>query len=144
MANVTIVTPEKRLEFLEALERTGSVSRAANHCRVHRRSFYRHRLESPDFAKAWDESAKIGREVLADQLEREADKRAIEGWDEPRFYEGNHCGDVRKFSDTLLILRLKALRPDKYRENIQHQHDPDKPLKIQVEYVSQSKSDDQD
>src|SRR6266699_1263767 len=35
---------------------------------------------------------------------------------------GQICGHVRKHSDTLLIFLLKARRPEKYRERIEHQH----------------------
>ncbi len=43
-------------------------------------------------------------------------RRAVEGVDEPRFHDGQICGHVRKYSDTLLIFMLKARRPDKYKE----------------------------
>jgi hypothetical protein len=64
-------------------------------------------------------------ECLADRLEAEADRRAMEGVVEKKFTaKGEPVIDPetqqqyleRKFSDLLLIFRLKALRPDKYRE----------------------------
>jgi hypothetical protein len=51
-----------------------------------------------------------------DTLEAEADRRAAEGTLRPVFYKGEQCGEIREYSDTLLIFRLKALRPEKYRE----------------------------
>jgi hypothetical protein len=51
-------------------------------------------------------------------LEDEARRRAYEGWEEPVWHKGVNCGTVRKFSDTLLIVLLKAHMPEKYRENI--------------------------
>jgi hypothetical protein len=63
-------------------------------------------------------------DALADRLEAEADRRAVEGVPRKKFHQGCPIDDpdTRKqyveneFSDTLLIFRLKALRPDKYRE----------------------------
>src|SRR5690606_18484748 len=77
---------------------------------------YRLRKEDPDFAAAWDEAM----EQASDALEVEARRRAIEGWDEPVFYQGMETGMVRKFSDTLLIFLLKGARPEKYRDRIDH------------------------
>lgn len=55
-------------------------------------------------------------EQLGDVLEEEAFSRAVEGWDEPVFYEGAICGHIRKKSDSLLTKLLMAFKPDKYRE----------------------------
>ena len=44
--------------------------------------------------------------------------------DEPRFYEGEVCGYVRKYSDTLLIFLLKARRPAKYQDHFVEQLTP--------------------
>lgn len=54
--------------------------------------------------------------------EAELKRRAVDGWEEPRFHEGELVGTVRKYSDTCLIFMLKALAPDKYREAAQVQN----------------------
>jgi hypothetical protein len=77
-------------------------------------------------------------------MEAEADRRAMEGTVEPVFYQGQPAGfwydaesnvvpagnalavrfeqhGVRKFSDSLLMFRLKALKPEKYRERVDKQ-----------------------
>lgn len=48
--------------------------------------------------------------------EAEADRRGHTGFPEPVFYEGVHVADRTKYSDGLLMFRLKALAPEKYRE----------------------------
>jgi hypothetical protein len=55
-------------------------------------------------------------EQAIDKLEMEARRRAVEGTDEPVFYKGEKCGDVRKYSDNLLMFILKGARPEKYAE----------------------------
>ena|SRR5436190_3243499 len=56
------------------------------------------------------------RDAIADQLEAEAIRRAFKGVRTPVFQGGLLAGHVTQYSDQLLTLMLKALRPDKYRE----------------------------
>lgn len=106
-------TIKKKIEtFLAALAECGNVTTAANSSGWNRTYLYHKRKADPAFAKAWDEAATIG--VAA--LEDEARRRAYEGWQEPVFHRGEVCGSVRKYSDTLLIVLLKAHLPEKYQE----------------------------
>jgi hypothetical protein len=67
------------------------------------------RRTDKEFAASMADALKEG----ADRLEDEALRRAKDGVDEPRFYQGEVCGYVRKYSDTLAILLLKARRSRK-------------------------------
>lgn len=71
------------------------------------------RREDPAFAADWDEA----REQATEALEREAWRRAKEGWEKPVFQNGQQVGVMREYSNTLLIFLLKAQRPELYREN---------------------------
>jgi hypothetical protein len=63
----------------------------------------------------------MAKEMAADRLEEEAWRRAVDGVDEPvGFYRGKPSAWVKRYSDTLLIFLLKALRPEKYRERYEH------------------------
>lgn len=108
----TCLTPQKREAFLAALAECGNVSRAAESAGVNRVYMYEVRGKDEDFAKDWEKAARIG----ASALEDEARRRAFEGVDEPVFYQGKECGAVRRYSDTLLIVLLKAHHPEKYAE----------------------------
>jgi hypothetical protein len=46
-----------------------------------------------------------------EKMESEADRRAIEGTNKPVFYQGEQCGVIREYSDSLLMFRLKRLDP---------------------------------
>lgn len=81
---------------------------------ISRRTAYDWRKRYADFAAEWDEAV----ETSVDELEAEARRRAFSGVEEPVFYKGEECGAIRKYSDKLLELLLKAHRPEKYRENI--------------------------
>ncbi len=90
-------TEELKRRFLEAYERYGTVTSACRIVELSRDSPYRWRQQDPEFNEAFENS----RNVVADDLEQEALRRAHDG------------------SDLLLIFMLKALRPDKYRERFQ-------------------------
>ena len=42
----------------------------------------------------------------------------LKGTLKPVFYQEERCGEIREFSDVLLIFRLKALKPEMYRDNV--------------------------
>ena len=115
MANRTIRTPEKRATFFTALrENAGNVSKACEAAGIGRMTVYEWRAAEADFASEWDNVV----EESTDALEQEVYRRAHDGVEEPVFYQGEVCGTVRKYSDTLAMFTLKARRPDIYRENI--------------------------
>lgn len=128
MANRTKWTAKKEEKFLATLTETGSVTAACASISVGRTSAYERRAERPAFAEAWDSAL----DEYADKLEREADRRAVEGTTKPVFYQGFRCGEVQEYSDSLLMFRLKALKPDKYRERTQTEQTGG--LTIRVEY----------
>ena len=107
-------TPKKVDVFLASLAENGNVMQAAKKAKLSRTQLYNKRKADEAFASAWAEAEALG--VAA--LEDEARRRAFEGWLEPVFHKGQRCGTVRKFSDILLIVLLKAHKPEKYRENI--------------------------
>ena len=108
----TKVTPEKRAKFLSILAECGNVTRAAEESECGRIMLYKIKSQDEEFSAAWEEAAEIG----AKRLEDEARRRAVEGWQEPVWYQGDQVGTVRKYSDTLLICLLKAHHPEKYAD----------------------------
>jgi len=56
------------------------------------------------------------RNEMADRLEAEAVRRAFKGVRTPVYQGGLLAGHVTQYSDALLTLLLKAMRPEKYRE----------------------------
>lgn len=134
MANRTKLTTRARTTFLETLRATGNVTGAAAAAGVSRTCAYEHRAADEAFAAAWKEAE----EIATDALEAEARRRAIEGVEEPVYYLGKECGRVRKYSDRMLEILLKAHRPGKFRENVSMEHsNPDgSPLTLTVSFVS--------
>jgi hypothetical protein len=130
MANRTILTPEKRAEFLDHLFEHGNVTVAARSIGVSRSSLYEARERDADFAAAWDNSV----QSYCDLLEYEADRRAMTGVEKPLLYKGAIVAHVQEYSDALLMFRLKSLRPEKYREraSVEHGGQGGGPLEIHI------------
>jgi hypothetical protein len=91
----------------------GIVGKAAKTAGVGRVTVYAWRNADPDFAAAWDSAV----EQSTDLLEHEARRRAFTGTLKPVFQGGKRVGEVREFSDTLLIFLLKGRRPKTYRDS---------------------------
>lgn len=108
-------TDERKRKFLRNLARTGNVTLSARLLGSSRARAYEMRAEDPRFAKLWKDALK----EAADNLEGEAWKRAVEGWEEPVFHKGDVCGHVRKYSDTLLVLLLKHTKRRKYADRME-------------------------
>jgi hypothetical protein len=116
----TEFTPERKQRFLEELARTGLRMHSAEYAGVTIATVRRHEKEDKEFADLAIEA----KDWFTDGIEAEAVRRATEGYLEPVFSQktGKQIGVVRKFSDRLLEIILKANRPDKFRENVQHEH----------------------
>jgi hypothetical protein len=123
--------------FFDTLASTGNVSEACRAVDVCRDSAYEHRKADAGFSALWDEAI----ETSTDALDLEARRRALFGTERPVFYQGEECGRVREYSDTLMVFLLKAHRPEKYRENVKLEHAGG--LTIKVEYVDSLDSLDQ-
>lgn len=123
-------TPKKRTKpdwaprFLRKLSVTSNISAACKAAGIGRTAFYERRDSDPVFAAAAAEAL----ETATDALELEARRRALEGVTKPIFGSGGkgvgsvQVGEVQEYSDTLMIFLLKAHRPEKFRENVKHEH----------------------
>lgn len=111
-------TPAAEAAFLEALAKGYSVSAAASGAGFSRATVYQRRKDNASFAERWDDAYEAGSDVLED----EARRRAVEGTDRPVYQNGKLVGHVREYSDVMLVLMLKARRPEKYRDNAKIEH----------------------
>jgi len=110
MAHWNKITPKLKEKFCELLANEGNVVKCCAALNVSRQQMYRHRREEPDFKEQWDQA----REMSIDLLEDEAFRRAFHGVTKEIYYKGEVVGTEQQYSDTLLMHRLNAERPDKY------------------------------
>ena len=106
--------PDWAAEFLGALRDTGNVRLACQAAGISRPTAYDRRDRDPVFAGAWH----WAREDAGELLEGEAWRRAVHGWDEPVYQGGKYVGNIRKYDSNLLVVLLKALKPEVYRERV--------------------------
>ena len=127
--------------FLEILATTANVTVSANQTGIDRATAYRRKHSDEVFKQRWEEAI----EEAVDLLEGEARRRAAVGVDEPVYYKGKIVGEVKKYSDRLLIVLLKAHRPAKYRENFSMTHsgkiDHGQPEPFKIEIVQAPQRD---
>lgn len=103
--------------FLRTLEECGNVLRTCETVGVSRAHAYVERDADEDFRREWAAAL----DAYVERLEGEADDRAVRGVMVPvvgRIGDGQDgvIATERKPSDALLMFRLKALAPDRYRE----------------------------
>ena len=110
----TSFTDKKREEFISILSETCNVSLACRTIGITRRTAYNYKEKDSEFSKAWDEAI----ENATDLLEFEARRRALSGTLKPVFYQGQEVGKINEYSDTLMIVLLKAYRGEKFAEQL--------------------------
>lgn len=106
------VTPAVTAEYIEYLRRCGFKHRAAEAVGVSYQTMRNAENADPVFAQQVEDAL----DEYAEGLEQEADRRGKDGIDKPIFYKGERIDVVKDYSDQLLMFRLKALKPEKYRE----------------------------
>lgn len=103
--------------FLRALAQGETMARALAQAGIaSRQTINAWREKDADFAAAYTEAM----ENAADLLETEARRRAVDGVEEPLHYQGQIFAHVRRYSDPLLLALLKATRPEKFKDRVEH------------------------
>lgn len=111
--------PGWTVKFLAGLAEMGVIGPACKAARVGRRTVYDHR----DRDKAFAAAIALALEDYADALELEVDRRGRQGIPRDVYYQGAVVGQELEYSDGLLLAKVKAARPEKFRERVQVQHD---------------------
>ena len=135
----TTRTPEKDTRFFEAVAGGLPIGEAAAAAGYSRRSVYEYKEADAEFASRWQEAD----DLAVDRMEKEADRRALDGTEKPVFHQGNECGRIREFSDVLLMFRLKGKRPKIYRDNASVELAGKNGGKIQTEHSLAGVPDDE-
>lgn len=106
----------KQKAFLAAYSQCGNITKAAKLAGIDRVSHYRWANNQDSWPEYPDKFQEAHAEAI-EVLEAEARRRAVHGTAKPVFYQGEQCGTVQEYSDTLLIFLLKAAKPAMYRDN---------------------------
>jgi hypothetical protein len=107
-------TPGRMDFFLKRFAMHGFFSIAAQEAGLATSTVYRHVRCNPDLQRRFLEAEEMACVVLRDEILR----RAVRGVVKPVFNRGRKCGEVREYSDKLLIHLLQARCPE-FRSNCQ-------------------------
>jgi hypothetical protein len=105
-------TPDKQLEFIQALADCGCVETAARAVGMSRQSAYalRRRPDAQAFRLAW----RAAKDVMVERLDDAAMSRAINGVPIPIFHNGEQVGERRHFDERLTMFLLRYRDPVRY------------------------------
>jgi hypothetical protein len=109
-------TLKKRNAFIEVFKRTGNITYAAEQVGINRTTHFTWMKKDPKYVVRFNSA----REEAADVMEAEAWRRGVKGVDKPVFYRGEEVAKIKEYSDLLLIFLLKANRPEKFRDKVEH------------------------
>lgn len=116
-----------QLKFLAAWNKVPTISHAAKASKIDRKEHYTWLKEYPEYAAEFT----AAQTALVDALENEAFRRAHDGTLKPVYQGGQKVGEVREYSDALLVKLLNANAPGKYTERMKHQFDGE-PIPVRV------------
>ena len=132
------VRTDQRARFIAHIAATANVTAACELIGVSRATVYEWRAKDAAFCALWEDAV----EMATDALEAEARRRALDGVQEPIVVMGRIAKDddgntlyVRKYSDTLMQLLLRAHRPEKFRERTETKHVGPDGGAVQVEAI---------
>lgn len=100
---------EWRDAFIDAIRETGVVRHALRIAGVARSTAYDLRAADPGFAAEWADAVEDFKDVVESELLR----RAVQGVTKPVFQGGAQVGEVREYSDTLILAYLNAHAMDR-------------------------------
>ncbi|MGI0119698.1 hypothetical protein [Zooshikella sp. RANM57] len=112
-------TKARDKKFFQAIEAGYGVGMAGKKAGYSRTSVYEYKNDDSYFAEQWEEA----KQIFIEELELEADRRAVVGIEKAIYYKGAKVGVQQEYSDTLLMFRLKALAPEKYRDRQEVKHE---------------------
>ncbi len=101
-----------RRVYLQHYEKTAMKGLSAEAAGVHVQTVIVRRNADEKFAQQEAEAY----ERYCDRLEEEARRRGHDGYDEPVFQQGTKVGVKRKYSDSLLLAKLKRHRKEEYSD----------------------------
>ncbi|MGV7122559.1 hypothetical protein [Sphingopyxis sp. 550A] len=105
-------TPEKQVEFIEALGECGCVTEACERVGLSPSTAYRlrRRVDAYSFRAAWDAALDYAIRRLSDA----AFSRALHGVTRPVWFQGEQVGERRYYDERLTMFLLRYRDPDTY------------------------------
>jgi hypothetical protein len=127
-----LTTTYHKKRYLEYYAKFGLVYTCAKLAGISPKTIQLWRVKDVSFAEL-EAAAKL---QYIEKMEEEADRRGMSGVEKPVYQGGRRVGVVKEFSDTLLIFRLKAMDPKKYRERLEMTGEGGGPIKTETNAIN--------
>lgn len=131
--NTQSMTPkqihEVQMAFCRSYAVRGIIREACIASGISRRMYYKWRKSDAEF----DDNCKMAEEMAADVIEREAFRRAVDGYEQPIIYQGEQTGTYTDYSDSLMSMLLKGNKKEKYKERTEHSGSVGRPMTLDEE-----------
>lgn len=122
---------QRQKEFLQAYADTFDIKRAAALAGLQRSFHYRWMRADKAYAAAFQSR----KDEAFHFLEAEAIDRAGNGWMEDVYYQGDVCGQVRRFDSGLMQFLLRGMAPEKYGAKTEISGPQGTPVQAKIEVV---------
>lgn len=122
-------THELQMAFCRSFATRGIVRDACIATGISRRTYYQWRKKDASF----DDNCKMAEEMSADIIEREALRRAVEGYDHPVIYQGEITDTYTEYSDSLMSMLLRGNKQAKYKERTEYSGSVGRPMTLDEE-----------
>ena len=115
---VQVKTIRNKAKMINSITKYGVIATAARKAKLSRTQHFEWMKGDP----AYVEKVHIAIDTAIEEMEHACDLRGVHGVDEQLYYQGDEItvrgkpAKKKKYSDNLLMFRLKALRPDKYAD----------------------------
>ena len=116
MPDVKRLNEKKKADFLQHIREGVPILKAAKNVGISHTRFYEERYRDKEYDEAWKVAVTHGDKIKLARYEEEADRRAIEGYEKPVYQGGDLVGTETRYSDNLMMFRMKALAPEKYKD----------------------------
>ena len=100
--------PDRKARFVEQLAINFRIREACEAIGICYATYGNAKAKDPEFADAVEDA----RERYKELIEKTIHDRAIVGWEDPVFFQGEQVGTVRKYSDRLLLEKAKRHIPE--------------------------------
>jgi len=100
-----------QIAFLQAYSDLGTITAAAAQVGMSWRTHYDW-MADPAYVEQWEQA----QTNYVERLEREADRRAVDGFEKGVYFQGEKVGAETWYSDNLLMFLLKGRRPEMYKD----------------------------
>ena len=119
-------TEDFKETFVNMLGTLPNVTAVCRLLSISTKQIHKHRKADPEFDARVKEAINEG----YDMLEEEARRRAVDGVRKPVYYKGMKVGNIKEYSDQLLMFLLRGYKPKRFNPGVKVSMGDDKKVSM--------------